>query len=200
MLSSVMQNEPNPLESNVQNEPNFRPAEPSGTPNCAKQTQFPPRRQEGQRLGGKGVMVNSTCDRPRQNKANLGKPGWGSAESIMQNKANSGGVANRAKQTQFLASRALGNTQLCKTKPICPAARVSDTANRAKRTQFLRSAMAPEDEMCKTKPICWSQMRKTKPISGEPGPRQRSIVQNEAKLGRAGVSGGRRVAGPSHLN
>ncbi len=47
-----------------------------GGTNCAKQTQLPLRRQEGQRFGGKEVMVNSTFDRPRQNKPNLGKPGW----------------------------------------------------------------------------------------------------------------------------
>ena len=38
--------------------------------NCAKQSQFRRRRQEGQRLGRKGVMVNMTSDGPRQNKAN----------------------------------------------------------------------------------------------------------------------------------
>ena len=38
--------------------------------NCAKQSQFRRRRQEGQRLGQKGVMVNMTSDGPRQNKAN----------------------------------------------------------------------------------------------------------------------------------
>jgi hypothetical protein len=38
---------------------------------CAKQTQFRAEQKEGQRLGGKGVMVNSTFDRPRQNKANF---------------------------------------------------------------------------------------------------------------------------------
>jgi hypothetical protein len=37
----------------------------------AKQSQFGPEEREGQRLGGKGVMVNSTFDRLRQNKANL---------------------------------------------------------------------------------------------------------------------------------
>ncbi len=35
-----------------------------------KQSQFSPEQKEGQRLGGKGVMVNSTFDRPQQNKAN----------------------------------------------------------------------------------------------------------------------------------
>jgi hypothetical protein len=48
-----------------------------------KQSQFPPRCQDRQGLGRKGVMVNSTSDRPRQNKA------------------NSRAAANRAKQTQF---------------------------------------------------------------------------------------------------
>jgi hypothetical protein len=35
-----------------------------------KQSQFPPDQKRGQRLGGRGVMVNRTFDRPRQNKAN----------------------------------------------------------------------------------------------------------------------------------
>ncbi len=63
---------------------------------CAKQSQFPPRRRERQRLCEKGVIVNSTSDRPRQNKANSG----GSDAS--------GGTTGRAvawaryaKQTQF---------------------------------------------------------------------------------------------------
>jgi hypothetical protein len=51
----------------------------------AKQSQFPPRRQEGQRLGGKGVMVNSTFDRLRQNKANLPqRPPRGAGRRIHQ--------------------------------------------------------------------------------------------------------------------
>jgi len=36
--------------------------------------------------------------------------------------------------------------------------------------------------MCKTNPICRSQMRKTNPIPGQSGPRERSIVRNEANL------------------
>jgi hypothetical protein len=39
--------------------------------NRAKQSQFLPEQQEGQVFCGKGVMVNCTSDRPRQNKANL---------------------------------------------------------------------------------------------------------------------------------
>ncbi len=75
----------------------WEPDPPYTRLNCAKQTQFPLRGQEGQRLGRKGVMVNSTSDRPRQNKANSG--GWDA----------SGGTTGRAvawarcaKQTQFL--------------------------------------------------------------------------------------------------
>ncbi len=57
------------------------PATPGGTRpggretrvKCAKQSQFRPRRQERQRLGGKGLMVNRTFDRPRQNKPNSGE-------------------------------------------------------------------------------------------------------------------------------
>jgi hypothetical protein len=49
-----------------------------GTRNkCAKQTQLPAEQKEGQRFGGKGVMVNRTVYRPRQNKANSG--GWDAA-------------------------------------------------------------------------------------------------------------------------
>jgi hypothetical protein len=45
-----------------------------------KQSQFPPRRQDGQRLGGQGVMVNRTVYRPRQNKANSGEVRGGKCE------------------------------------------------------------------------------------------------------------------------
>ncbi len=56
----------------------------------AKQSQFPPRRRDGQSFCGKGVMVNSTFDGPRQNKANL---------AITRRHPE----ANRAKQSQFPA-------------------------------------------------------------------------------------------------
>jgi len=49
---------------------------------CAKQSQFPPRRHEGQRLGGKGVMVNQAFNRPRQNKANWPKRGTGAVSRL----------------------------------------------------------------------------------------------------------------------
>jgi hypothetical protein len=50
------------------------PSCPSGLAvNCAKQSQFRQREKKRQGLGRKGVMVNSTSDRPRQNKANLGE-------------------------------------------------------------------------------------------------------------------------------
>jgi hypothetical protein len=57
-----------------------------------KQSQFPAGQKEGQVLGGKGVMVNRTSDRPRQNKANshcdadreIGVPG----QPNLRNKAN----------------------------------------------------------------------------------------------------------------
>ena len=42
---------------------------PTGS-NCAKQSQFPAERREGQVPCRKGVMVNRTCNRLRQNKAN----------------------------------------------------------------------------------------------------------------------------------
>jgi hypothetical protein len=64
-----------------------------------KQTQFPGAGKKRQVLGGKGLMVNSTFDGPRQNKANLGKPGWDPGSRfcetnpirwrIMRNKPNS---------------------------------------------------------------------------------------------------------------
>jgi hypothetical protein len=58
---------------------------------CAKQSQFPAGQKEGQNLGGKGLMVNRTFDRPRRNKANSGRSpvGRGPWRSIVQNEANS---------------------------------------------------------------------------------------------------------------
>jgi hypothetical protein len=119
----------------------------------AKQTQFPPQRLEGQRLGGKGVMVNSTFDRPRQNKANSGgsdAPG-----------GTTGGVAawaQCAKQTQ--------------SAPGGPAGRGTNKANWAGR-QRRRHRRA---RSCETKPIGGSEPCQTKPIL------RLRIVQNEANL------------------
>jgi hypothetical protein len=86
--------------------PRCCPAGPGGTGppgrgtqgNRAKQTQFRRRAKQRQVLGRKGVMVNSTSDRPRQNKAN--SRGWDAPGGT-----TSGAVAQayRAKQTQFAA-------------------------------------------------------------------------------------------------
>ncbi len=113
-----------------------------GTPNLrrvdyAKESQFRPRRQDGQRLCEKGVMVNSTFNRPRQNKA------------------NSRGVAQRAKQTQFGncgfrppvaagGDNIAGWTQTCNGTPFAGRQAGGQLykqtqlagANRAKQSQF----------------------------------------------------------------
>jgi hypothetical protein len=88
----------------------------------------PAEQQKGQVLCGKGFMVNSTSDRPRQNKANLGKPGWDPGSRLCRTKPISGAGsrgagANRAKQTQFGPAGRLGpwRGKLCETNPI-PAA------------------------------------------------------------------------------
>jgi len=62
----------------VQNEAKLGQDETSGgwclrETNRAKQSQFPPEHQEGQVLCRKGIMVNHTCKRLRQNKANSGR-------------------------------------------------------------------------------------------------------------------------------
>jgi hypothetical protein len=62
--------------------------------NRAKQTQFRRREKQRQVLGGKGVMVNNTSDRHRQNKANFPPQG-------RSGDRRSQGGAGRAKQSQF---------------------------------------------------------------------------------------------------
>jgi hypothetical protein len=79
--------------------------------NCAKQTQFPEAGKRRQVLGGQGVMVNRTSDRPRQNKANSPIADWGQtcrlrpAQAIVQNKPNSQphGTRGRSRQTKPIA-------------------------------------------------------------------------------------------------
>jgi hypothetical protein len=67
--------------------------------------------------------------------------------------------AKCAKRSQFPARRALGNSQLCETKPILPAARVSDAANARNEPNFrLRRGgrgLGPgvAGQSCETKPI-----------------------------------------------
>jgi hypothetical protein len=102
-------------EAAVQNKPNSRRRREGRGPRGGgrevlyKQSQLPPWRQEGQRLARKGVMVNRTSDRPRQNKANFGKPGWDPG------------------------------SRLCKTKPIRRRGRSCDIASMprfGKQSQF----------------------------------------------------------------
>ncbi len=61
----------------------------------AKQSQFSAGGQDRQVFGGKGVMVNWTCNRPRQNKANFRRVGRGLADggrrANAQNEPNFGG-------------------------------------------------------------------------------------------------------------
>ncbi len=82
----------------------------------AKQSQSPPNQQEGQVLCGKGVMVNRTFHRLRQNKANFSMADW---------RQTGGGTTNCAKRTQSPAvpgGRGPGGrgawARLCKTNPI----------------------------------------------------------------------------------
>ncbi len=57
--------------ANAPNKPNLPGgAGGAGRGMLYKQSQFPPDQKEGQVLGGKGVMVNTTFDKPQQNKAN----------------------------------------------------------------------------------------------------------------------------------
>jgi hypothetical protein len=78
---------------NVRNKPNL--GQPGWGPqgNSAEQSQFPPRRQEGQRLDAKGLMVNRKFDGLRQNKPNFSpgpdgaRPGGRGAKA--SNKPNS---------------------------------------------------------------------------------------------------------------
>jgi hypothetical protein len=90
----------------------------------AKQTQFRRREKQRQVLGGKGVMVNSTFGRPRQNKANsrLRREGRGHRDvgrgATAQNEAN-------------LAQR--GRATIPRPSPLRPRPRQAD---RAKQSQF----------------------------------------------------------------
>ena len=77
--------------------------------NRAKQTQFLHEQNEGQVVCGKGVMVNSTFDRPRQNKPNL--PG-GSRGAIAPNKPNLPGYA------KWGEARGTGTGGAVQTNPI----------------------------------------------------------------------------------
>jgi hypothetical protein len=123
-----------------------------GAADCAKQSQFPPRCQAGQRLARKGVMVNSTSGRLRQNKANfrLRRAGRG---------PRGGGIICETKPILRLRIADWVQTWsgTCETKPIWPG---------------LGRARFRADERCETKPIRhpprWDQRdrsRETKPNS-----------------------------------
>ncbi len=87
--------------------------------------------------------MNSTFDRPRQNKANLGKPGWNPGNRLCKTKPiadDAGRAGAPVKQTQFPSLCRSGDRhsregEACQTKPI--------GAGMAK----------PAGESCETKPI-----------------------------------------------
>ncbi len=69
----------------------------------AKQSQFPPEQREGQVPCRKGVMVNRTCNRLRQNKANfsIADCGFWIADSGSLRPGASAGAGRLYKQTQL---------------------------------------------------------------------------------------------------
>ena len=124
----------------------------------AKQSQFPPRRQERQRLGEKGVMVNSTFDRPRQNKANSGE--WDASGGAI-----SGAVAwaRRAKQTQFVDC----GLRIGKRTAQRPILSVVWTAKCAKQSQLALAYRPDPRAGCTNKPNSRSQLCETNSIPSE---------------------------------
>jgi hypothetical protein len=160
--------------------------------NYAKQSQLPPWRQEGQRLARKRVMVNGTSDRPRQNKANFGKPGWDPGSRLCKTKpiwrrGRSCDIASMprfGKQSQ-LAARPRGwdrgpfPGRLRKTKPIWRSSRgwsllcdIASMPRFGKQSQFGGKWLKEKglwwigrpDGSTETNPLCCGQMRQTKPI------------------------------------
>jgi hypothetical protein len=117
------------------------PPSPLGQRQLYKQSQFPAEQKEGQRLGGKGVMVNSTFDRPRQNKAKLGQDGT-SGGTVLQ-----GGQSCETKPIPDYARRdGAGGTwdeSVVQTNPIPAIMPIRRSAfpgvSRAKQRQFRRS-------------------------------------------------------------
>ncbi len=148
---------------------------PTAATNRAKQSQFGRKRQTGQVLLGKRVVVNCTCIGPWQNKANsrrcrvgrgLGDEGRGTCT----NKANSqGGRAGQrgvawaycAKQSQFATNRQARllprpealtlppvRGQACQTKPIRPEAsdRASPVGKRSCGELYMHRPMAKQSQ------------------------------------------------------
>jgi hypothetical protein len=104
---------------------------------------IPLERREGQVLCGKEVMVNWTCNRLRQNKANLSIADCG-LDTDLRRDAPCGlpprTRAGRSCKTNPICLRTgrqgRGWSQSCKTNPILPPNRQRGLWNRAKRTQF----------------------------------------------------------------
>ena len=85
---------------------------------CANKANFRQEQQEGQVLCGKGVMVNCTFDRPRQNKANFPagtRPaGTGAEGMIARNKPNFG-----KEERQQQPATAYGLRPSAVVRPLC---------------------------------------------------------------------------------
>jgi hypothetical protein len=79
----------------------------------AKQSQFPPEQREGQVSCRKGVMVNRTCNRLRQNKANssIADCGFWIADSGSLRPGASAGAGRLDKQTQLARANCAKQSQ-----------------------------------------------------------------------------------------
>jgi len=126
-----------------------------------KQSQFPPRRQDRQGLGREGVMVNSTFDGPRRNKANCLKRG---TEAVSGGWDAFGGTTGRAvawarcaKQTQS-APEGPGDTEPCAFGTWHVAVWVFGGKNEGNEGGQPaigqdKPAVGSSDQLCETNPI-----------------------------------------------
>jgi hypothetical protein len=89
---------------------------------CAKQSQFPPEQREGQVPCRKGIMVNHTCNRLRQNKANLARVSSSKCQVLSVKSGKPGGESSASSYFRLYTSpfrrNAASQGLSCETKPI----------------------------------------------------------------------------------
>ncbi len=150
--------------------------------NHAKQTQFLAGGEEGQVSCGKGVMVNWTCNRPRQNKANCPKRG---TEAVSRLRISDCGL-----NTEWERRRPAVPGPVVQTKPI-PAGAELELNNLQEKSYAVCTCVIGAAKQSQFPPPCRSGDRRSRETNGAKQSRFPNSGEERARTGK--VTG---AAGP----
>jgi hypothetical protein len=132
--------------------------------NRAKQTQFRRREKQRQVLGGKGVMVNNTSDRHRQNKANFPPQG----RSGDRRSQGGPGARNKANSSIGDCESRIGDGPVASglRGPVVQTNPISSVGHGPGRRNVRNKAKLGQDGASGRQRIRGGRLCKTKPIRG----------------------------------